>query len=190
MKNNPLERQQSQKRRFFRGLYPCVILCCLLLGSCFQSEPPTQGIITRVERVVSGQTLEIIDPRSVVPVLEVVRLIGIAAPDLRQEPWGTEAQRYLEEICLGKEVLLESDHEKRDRYNRVLAYLWLDGVLLNEQLLKQGYVLADEQIPNTKYSERLLYAQYEARILGLGIWNPEQPMGLTPAEFRRQNEQR
>ncbi|MEL7038435.1 MAG: thermonuclease family protein [Cyanobacteria bacterium J06592_8] len=168
---------------------PVLGLLCLLLVSCSTSEPPVLGTLSRVERVISGQTLEILDARTVVPELQRVRLIGISAPDLKQQPWGRQAQRYLEKLCQGKEVLLEFDVEQSDRYNRVLAYVWLDGKLINEQLVKQGYVLASERLPNTKYGQRLLYAQYEARSLGQGIWNPEEPMRLTPAEFRRQNEQ-
>lgn len=190
MKINRLWGLYFQKREIFSRFSLILVALSLFLVSCSTSEPPPQGVISRVERVVSGQTLEIIDPRSLVPRLQSVRLIGIAAPDMKQEPWGLRAQQYLEEICLGKEVLLESDREQSDPYNRVLAYVWLDGVLINEQLVEQGYVLAEERIPNTKYSQRLLYAQYEARILGQGIWNPEQPLSLTPAEFRRQNEQK
>ncbi|MCG5061980.1 MAG: thermonuclease family protein [Limnoraphis sp. WC205] len=190
MKINRLWGLLSQKRGIFSLFSVILVAISLFLVSCSTPVPPPLGVISRVERVVSGQTLEIIDPRSVVPALQSVRLIGIAAPDLKQEPWGLLALRYLEQVGLGKEVLLESDREQRDRYNRVLAYVWLDGVLINEQLIKQGYVLAEEQIPNTKYSQRLLYAQYEARILAQGIWNPQQPLRLTPAEFRRQNEQK
>ncbi len=162
----------------------------LILVSCSTPEKTLQGTLTRVERVVSGNTLEVIDSSSVVPALQKVRLIGISAPDLKQNPWGIQAQQYLEQLCLGKDVLIESETQQSDRYNRVLAYVWLDGTLLNEHLVKSGYVLANEPVLNSKYSQRLQYAQYEARILGQGIWNPQKPMRLTPAEFRRQNEQR
>ncbi len=182
---------QTKVRKIARNSIKKILLLAvsLILVSCSTPEKTPEGTITRVERVVSGNTLEVIDSRSVVPVLQKVRLLGISAPDLKQNPWGIQAKGYLEQLSLGKEVLIESDVEQSDRYNRVLAYVWLDGVLLNEQLVKSGYVLADELVPNSKYSQRLQYAQYEARILGLGIWNPQQPMRLTPAEFRRQNEQ-
>ena len=54
-------------------------------------------------------------------------------------------------------------------------------------MVKEGWALAKPDFPNTKYMERLIHAQERARIMGLGIWNPDQPMRQTPAQFRRQN---
>jgi micrococcal nuclease len=82
-------------------------------------------------------------------------------------------------------VFLEPDTQEKDPSGRWLAYVWYDGVLLNEQLVKEGYVLAVPRSPNKKYDSRLVRAQEYARIMGYGIWNPDQPMRLTPAEFRR-----
>jgi micrococcal nuclease len=166
------------------------ILLLLILGltivSCSASPNP-EGSSIRVERVVSGQTIEYLDPTTPTPTMQPVRLIGIAAPDLNQAPWGRAARERLRQLTQGQEVLLELGSESRDRYNRVLAYVWLDGVLLNEQLVQEGYVLAEEQLPNTKYSQQLQHAQLEARLMERGIWNPQQPLRLTPREFRRQN---
>jgi len=54
-------------------------------------------------------------------------------------------------------------------------------------MVKRGYALAKPRSPNTKYDQRLANAQAWARIMGVGIWDPEQPMGITPTEFRSQN---
>jgi len=124
-----------------------------------------------------------------------VRLIGIEAPDLRQQPWGTAAKTRIEQLIgetrgqqlILQSVLLEPDVQTKDSFGRWLAYVWHDGVMLNEQLIKEGYVLATPRSPNNKYNERLIRAQEYARIMGYGIWNPEQPLRLTPAEFRRRN---
>ncbi|NEQ28022.1 MAG: thermonuclease family protein, partial [Microcoleus sp. SIO2G3] len=82
-------------------------------------------------------------------------------------------------------VFLEPDKQEKDSFGRWLAYVWYDGKLLNEQLVKEGYVLSAPRSPNDKYDERIARAQEYARIMGYGIWNPVQPMRLTPAEFRR-----
>jgi len=163
-----------------------VLIFGLTIVSCSASQNP-EGSRIRVERVVSGQTLEYLDPTTPTPTMQQVRLIGIAAPDLNQSPWGRAARERLRQLTQGQDVLLELGSESRDRYNRVLAYVWLEGVLLNQQLVEEGYVLAEEQLPNTKYSQTLEHAQLEARLMERGIWNPQQPLRLTPHEFRRQN---
>ena len=158
------------------------VFCCLLLITSCQPTTTPDGPLTRIERVVSGQTLEITNGKS--KVIQRVRLIGIKAPDLRQKPWGPQARKQLEHLIDGKPVLLEFDVEKEDRYQRKLAYVWQGNILLNEKLVADGYVLAASQLPNTKYDKRLMRAQEKARIMGRGIWDSNQPMRLTPTEFR------
>ncbi|MGB3403504.1 MAG: thermonuclease family protein [Microcoleaceae cyanobacterium] len=166
-----------------------IILIALIIAisgwGCSASQIP-EGLQIRVERVVSGQTIEYLDPTTPTPTMQQVRLIGIASPDLNQHPWGRAAQNRLTQLVQGREVILELGAESRDRFDRVLAYVWLDDILLNKQLVEEGYVLAEEYLPNTKYSQTLEHAQLEARTLKRGIWNPQQPLRLTPREFRRQ----
>ncbi len=162
------------------------IALCLLLMGCQKPEVP-QGNTVKVERAISGQTIEVISTADKIAWLEQIRLIGIEAPDIKQEPWGKQAREKLQQLIGGKQVLLESDVEIKDRFDRKLAYLWQDGVLLNEVLVKEGYALAAVRSPNTKYQQRLVSAQEWARIMGRGLWNPEQPLRQTPAEFRQQN---
>jgi micrococcal nuclease len=116
-----------------------------------------------------------------------VRLVGIDAPDLQQQPWGRAAKERLEAMIGGQPVLIEFDVQDKDAFGRRLAYVWQEGVLLNERLVAQGYVLSVPRAPNHKHDQRLSRAQEWARLMGQGIWNPEKPMRLTPAEFRRQN---
>lgn len=143
-----------------------------------------QGLQVQVTRVVTGQTLEVTglgEPRS------RVRLVGIEAPDLQQQPWGQAAKEHLQAMIEGKPVLLEFDIQNRDTFGRHLAYVWQNGVLLNEQLVKAGYALVQPRSPNQKYDQRLEQAQEWARLMGQGIWRPEQPMRLTPTQFRNLN---
>ncbi|MGL5060714.1 MAG: thermonuclease family protein [Microcoleus sp.] len=163
------------------------IALCLLLISCQKPEAP-QGNLVKVERAISGQTIEIISTADNIALRQQVRLLGVEAPDIKQEPWGKQAQQKLEQLIKGKQILLELDVDEKDRFNRKLAYLWQDRVLLNEMLVKEGYVLAAARSPNTKYQQRLADAQEWARIMGRGIWNPERPLRQTPAEFRQQNQ--
>ncbi|UNU23138.1 thermonuclease family protein [Microcoleus vaginatus] len=164
----------------------CAIALCLWLASCQKPEMP-QGTIAKVERAISGQTIEVISTADKIALLEQIRLIGIDAPDLQQQPWGEAAKQRLEQLTGGKQVLLESDIEEKDQFDRKLAYLWQDKNLLNEQLVKEGYALASVRSPNTKYQQRLINAQEWARLMGKGLWNPERALRQTPTEFRQQN---
>jgi micrococcal nuclease len=160
----------------------CLSLCLMLLTAC-QSVPKPQGLTAQVERVLSGQTVEVGGAAA----SQRVRLIGIDAPDLEQLPWGTAARDRLEQLIAGATVLLETDAAPTDPQNRLLAYLWRDGVLINQQLVAEGLVLAAVRSPNFKYDQQFAQAQEKARALGLGIWNPQQPMRQTPSEFRKAN---
>lgn len=176
-----------------KTLFLILLLCCLGLTSC--SDSPAVRISAEVQRVVSGQTIEVSLTGS--NLNERVRLIGIEAPDLAQDPWGQAAKTHLEELLsqdgkgfVFESVLLETDLTDSDNYNRRWAYVWQDGKLINEQMVKMGYALATryrvaEELPNEDYQQRLLYAQDYARIMGYGIWNPDQPLRMTPTEFRR-----
>lgn len=170
----------------------CFSLLALILLGCnairHASRTATtnrQKILVKVERVVSGQTLEISRDNE----RKRLRLIGIDAPawlpKCQQAPWEAEAKKQLQEKLEGESVWLEFDQQTEDNYDRYLGYLWQDEKLINEWLVKQGLVLASSpREPNTKYSQKLAYAQEWARIMELGIWNWENPMRQTPQEFR------
>ena len=167
-----------------------ILLCLLLLVACQpqKNEEQSKQVFLKVAQVVSGQALEVVGTANQPTLISQVRLIGIDAPDMQQRPWGIEAKQQLEALIEeGQPVRLEFDMSEKDKFGRTLAYVWKDMVLLNEQLVKNGYALFVARSPNHKYDQRLERAQQWARLMGQGIWNPESPMRLTPAEFRRQN---
>ncbi|BAY33719.1 nuclease [Nostoc carneum NIES-2107] len=166
-----------------------ILACLLLLVSCQgKTQPTANQAQVKVARVVSGQSLEVLGMAEQPNLISQVRLIGIEAPDLRQRPWGDDAKDELEKMIGGAEqnVTLEFDIEGKDKIGRTVAYVWKDKLLLNEEIVKKGYALFVPRSPNHKYDQRLERAQQWARIMGQGIWQPEKPMRLTPAEFRRQ----
>ena len=115
------------------------------------------------------------------------RLIGIDAPEMGQEPWGRKAKKHLRELLKGSGgmVHVETDITKYDKYDRLLAYLWLDDkALINELMLRDGYAVLFTIQPNSKYVDRLKKAQYAARENRSGIWGPK---GLTerPIEYKK-----
>lgn len=166
--------------------FSLVAACCfILLGGCQSSSTP-QGVTLKVQRVISGQTLEVVPWQNQASSTIKVQVIGVSAPDLRQRPWGENARERLQEMIGEKPVLLESDLETKDQFDRQLAYVWQDGKLLNEQLLLEGLALFRPPSLNRKYDQRLERAQEYARVMGLGIWNPDQALRIPPEQFRQQ----
>lgn len=149
-----------------------------------QTTVPTINQPVQVMRVVSGQTIEVQYPNATDATNQTVRLIGIDAPAYNQNPWDKAAKDYLESLLLGQTISLEMDEYQSDENGRQFAYVWLDDQLVNQMLVSEGYVLESARSPNLKYDTVLKQAQHRARLLGLGIWNPDQPMRQTPAEFR------
>lgn len=123
---------------------------------------------TVVSRVIDGDTIELVDGTR-------VRYIGMDTPELntgRGTPdcLAVAAKNRNASMVEGKTVVLEYDAEKRDRYGRDLAYVWLDGNMVNERLVQEGYASIFTVAPNVKYAERILAAEKAARAAALGLW--------------------
>jgi micrococcal nuclease len=183
-----MEEVWKEKVKRITSCFLPIAYCLLLafsLASCQYSKSPV-GLTAQLQRVNSGQTLEVLITSNLI---ERVRLIGIQAPDLAQQPWGKAAKEELETLLRENNdrqlVLLESDRTEKDRFGRRLAHVWKNEVLVTEKLVARGYALADLEFTH-KYSKRLMRAQEYARLMGYGIWNPSQPLRLSPAEFRKQ----
>lgn len=162
-----------------------LVLSLLLAVACQALRPPENLVAAEVQRVASGQTLEVTIPSEQPGTIQTVRLLGLDAPDLQQTPWGPAALAGLAaELPPRTAIALEFDTQPRDAFQRRLAYVWRDGTLVNEDLIQRGLVLAATRAPNTRYNQRFAAAQDRARLLGLGIWNPDQPLRQTPGEFR------
>lgn len=130
-----------------------------------------------VSRVVDGDTFYCRDGRK-------VRLIGIDAPE-REQSFGPAAREALIHLLrLGSSVQLQVDVAPRDRFGRVLAYVWLGSTLVNEQMVRDGWAVLYTVPPNVKYADRLRRAQNEARIAGTGLW-AQRGFDCLPSDFRR-----
>jgi len=112
-----------------------------------------------------------------------VRLIGIDAPEWGQE-YGTNAKSHALKFCYGKTLRLEFDRQKKDRYGRLLAYVYCGKDMLNEELTRAGLALVGKYKPNTKYHDRLLRAQKEAERKRNGFWM-RGGLKQTPAQWRK-----
>lgn len=163
----------------------------------FQAQSPWLWV--QVERVPSGDTLEVIPVDNPQAGLQTVRLVGIDAPDAQQQPWGKQAQRWLQRTIVGQRLWLEQDSQPRDPFDRLLAYGWQIKApppdptqapprdrLLNGAIVAAGQALATPHFPNIRHRLILQRSQEQARLQGVGIWDPDRPLRQTPAEFRQQ----
>ncbi|MEK6732847.1 MAG: thermonuclease family protein [Candidatus Omnitrophota bacterium] len=127
-----------------------------------------------INRVVDGDTIELSNR-------ETVRYIGIDTPEIREKkgsawiysprPYAEEAKSFNEKLVKGKSVRLEFDVQKKDKYNRFLAYVYAGENMANLEMVKQGYGMIYTYPPNVRYSEKFLEAQKEARDNKRGIWS-------------------
>ncbi|MDQ7842605.1 MAG: thermonuclease family protein [Armatimonadota bacterium] len=146
---------------------------------------PEELFAATIGWVVDGDTVQVrLDGRR-----ERVRLIGIDTPEVHEsaklnrdayesgvpkeviQEFGWLASQFTKKHLQGKEVGLELDVQVRDRYGRVLAYVWLlDGRLFNMLILRAGYAQVLTIPPNVKYAELFLACQREAREKRRGLW--------------------
>ncbi len=119
----------------------------------------------RVIRVIDGDTIIIEGGYR-------VRYIGIDAPEIYPdlEAFGSEAWQANRRLVEGKEVRLERDVSETDKYGRLLRYVWVDDILVEAELVRQGLARAKAYPPDTKYQEYLEQMQAEARETGRGMW--------------------
>jgi len=132
----------------------------------------------RVIRVIDGDTIEIEGGVK-------VRLIGIDAPETVHpekpvECFGREASTKNRELIEGREVRLEKDVSETDKYGRLLRYVYVNGLFVNEYLVRNGYAHAVTYPPDVKYQEQLRQAEQEAREERKGLWAQGVCVALTP----------
>ncbi len=111
--------------------------------------------------------------------VETVRYIGIHAPEIRhpisgRKPYGDAARAANQQLVEGRTVRLVLDVQPRDRYGRLLAYVYVDGQFVNAELVRRGYAEAATYPPNVKHHAELVELQRRARQAGAGLWgDPE-----------------
>ncbi len=118
---------------------------------------------------------------------ERIRLIGIDAPEMGQEPWGEIAKRHLRTMIIStsRTVRIEYDIETRDKYGRLLAYLRMkNGKLVNSVMLREGYAVLFTFPPNVRHNGAFIEAEREARSRKLGIWS-QKGLKQKPVDYRR-----
>lgn len=111
---------------------------------------------------------------------ESVRFLLVDTPEthhprLGVQPFGPEASNFTKKLLSHSTVLLEKDISERDKYGRLLMYVYTpDGQSVQEELLRQGLArVAYVYAPNTKYVDKYTKIQKDAQKRGVGIWSVE-----------------
>ena len=130
-----------------------------------------RGLEGTVVRVVDGDTIHV----RVGAHVEKVRYIGVNTPEVHhprkgEEPGGREAAEVNRRLVEGRAIRLELDVQERDRYGRLLAYVWIGDVMINAELVRLGYAQVMTVPPNVRYQAMFLKLQREARQAGRGLW--------------------
>lgn len=151
----------------------------------------TTGLLipATVTRIIDGDTIEV----SINGKKEKVRLIGVDTPETKHpdkpvQPYGPEASSYTEKQLAGKKIFLEKDISARDKYGRLLAYVWLREPagfnetqvrtnMFNSRLLLAGYAQIMTIPPDVKYVDWFTKFQTEARQANKGLWGMSRSSG-------------
>lgn len=171
-----------------------VLILMSVITSCISSnrpeDPAQQGQIILekdqiipviVDNVIDGDTINVIMATGNE---EKVRFIGVDTPEStrrQNEPYGEESSVYTNNRLEGKQVWLEIDAQERDRYGRLLAYIWMEkpvdnteeeirAKMFNAELLLNGYAQLMTVPPNVKYVDYFITLQQEARANNAGLW--------------------
>jgi micrococcal nuclease len=129
--------------------------------------PPTGGL-AKVVAVLDGDTI-------VISGGEKVRYAGLNTPeshhpDKLPEYCGQEAFEANRRLVAGKAVRLEFDERRRDKYGRLLAYVYVDSLFVNAELIRQGYAQVSTYKDNQRYHKEFTRLQQNAIAARRGLW--------------------
>ncbi len=161
-----------------RGCWPVLAVFVLVVaGACSPSPgsgaaggPPSGGV--PVTKVTDGDTIHVVyQGRD-----ERVRLIGVDTPEVpwyggKEECYGVQAGLYARRRLSGRSVRMAFDADRRDRYGRLLAYVYVGPELFNLTLVRLGYGRADPVPPDTRMASAFERAEAVARAAGRGLWS-------------------
>lgn len=171
-----------------------LIISGLVALSCSMPHAWAQHSKLPTNQPTNGTVLHVIDGDTIVAridsTVEHVRLIGIDTPEsrpnrrseLQAERTHTDQKKILSMghaatthaqklLPRGSAIKLEFDLDRRDRYQRLLAYVWrADGTMANEEIIRAGYAYLLTVPPNVRYRERFALAFSDAQAKRRGLW--------------------
>ncbi|MGB9812475.1 MAG: thermonuclease family protein [Thermovenabulum sp.] len=158
------------------------------LGKADAAEEENIKLIqTKIVKVLDGDTVNAkIGTKTV-----TIRLIGVNCPEIehkslkiKEQPYGKKAMEYTKKVLYGKTVYIQKDVQEKDKYGRLLGYIWLSkpkndseeeikSKMFNAQLLLNGYAQVMTVPPNVRYADYFVKYERIARENKRGLWSDE-----------------
>jgi len=157
---------------FYMHMRDKILIVVLIASSLFFSgcEKVTQDVhSSRVVYIYDGDTVKLANG-------DKVRYLGIDTPEMNYknppaEHFAKAAKEFNESLVAGKVVRLQFDAQRRDKYNRLLAHVYVDDIHVNARMVEEGYAKVLVIPPNTKYADQFLKLQLMAKSEEKGIWS-------------------
>ena len=148
------------------------LLAPLLL--LFTLSAQAETLEGKVVKIADGDTLTLLTPSN----QQVkIRLAGVDTPE-RKQPFGNKAKQALSNLAFQKQALVEI--AAKDRYGRTIGVVFVDGLNVNAELVKQGMAWVYRKYTD---DERLYVLESEAKQAKRGLWLDKNP--IPPWEWRR-----
>jgi micrococcal nuclease len=151
------------------------VVAIVLNAGCSDQPTTSPGVAPTasvpVTEVVDGDTIHVLlDGRT-----ERIRLIGMDAPEIEHPPqpaecFGDASAAFAARALRGASVRIEFDVERRDRFDRLLAYVFRGDELFNATLVSRGFAIERAYPPNLAHQEELRLAETDARRNRRGLW--------------------
>ncbi len=143
-----------------------LISSCTYTGQTTLEEKPLEGPYL-VINVIDGDTADVIINGET----ERLRFSGINTPE-KNECYYQEAKDELKKLILNKEIYIQQDKSNKGKYGRLLRYIYVNDLLINQYLVENGYAKTYHKYKeDTSKYELLARSEAEAIRLNLGLWN-------------------
>jgi len=144
-----------------------IIIIAIVLGGCYESDYSNYDL--KVVYIYDGDTVKLSNG-------EKIRYIGIDTPEMNYnnppaEYFAQEAKKYNAKLVLGKKVKLDFDVVKRDKYGRLLAYVYVNEKFINQEMIEHGYARVLMIPPNLRFADYFLKLQNTAKEERRGFWS-------------------
>ena len=168
-----IDQLKRKLKRVTIGLISALIIIAVVSIGFLFLRPTQTDTNYQVIRIIDGDTVQIEyegQPTS-------VQLIGVNAPETTAnpnqppEPYGEQATAFLQEFLLDKSIYLRFDISKRDKYNRLLGYVYRasDSIFVNLEIIREGYGRVDTRYP-FKHEDTFTNYESRAKAAKKGLW--------------------